>query len=265
MLKKATILITFWLVFSLAFAGCAPAGEKVSLAGSAAVQPLAERLALAYMAENPEVTISVSGGGSTVGVKSAWEGIVDIGMTSRELKPEEKGLKEFVIARDGLVVIVHPENKLEGLNRAEVRDIFSGEITNWKDLGGEDRAIVTVSREEGSGTRATFEMWIMGDKLITEEATLLPSNGAIRVNVAGNPDAIGYISFGVVDPSVKTLFIDGVAATADNMKTRIYPLVRPYYFLTKQEPTGEVKKFIDWCLGEKGQRVVATEGYIPVE
>lgn len=267
MLDRLLTPIAFMLILLLAFTSCScgRAREGISLAGSASVQPLAESLALAYMEKNPEVTISVSGGGSTVGVKSAWEGIVDIGMCSRELQPGEPELITFVIARDGLVVIVHPANELEGLTRTEVRDIFNGKITNWKDSGSEDRAIVVVSREEGSGTRATFEEWIMGDKLITRRAIILPSNGAIWANVAGNPAAIGYISFSIVNPSVRALTLDGVEATAENVETGVYPLVRPYYFLTKQEPTGEVKKFIDFCLGQEGQRIVAGEGYVLVE
>jgi phosphate transport system substrate-binding protein len=141
--------------------------------------------------------------------------------------------------------------------------IYSGQITNWNEVGGSNNTINVVSREEGSGTRGAFEELVMGDELITENAILQPSNGAVRTTVTGDPNAIGYISFGYLDSSVKSVSIDGVAGTVDNAKNGTYPIVRPLLFLTKDQPTGLVKEFLDFCLGDEGQAIVA-EDYISV-
>jgi len=144
-----------------------------------------------------------------------------------------------------------------------VRQIFAGEITNWSQVGGEDKGINIFAREEGSGTRDAFEEIVMGESLIAAGALLQPSNGAIKTAVTGDPGAIGFISFGYVDDSVRTLNIDGVDATIDNVKSGNYPISRPLLLLTMGEPTGNVKKFIDYCLGPEGQEIVAQD-YIPV-
>ncbi|MBA7644290.1 Phosphate-binding protein PstS 1 [subsurface metagenome] len=268
---RLTILISVLLISLLALVSCGRAEETpkleetISLAGSTSVEPLAKRLALAYMENNPQITINISGGDSTVGVKSVWEETVDIGMASRELELGEPELMTFVIARDGVVVIVHSVNKVEGLSREEVYKIFSGEITNWKNVGGEDDTITIVSLEEGSETRATFEKWVMEDKPITAGAFFLSSNSLVRANVAKGLDAISYYPLSRLDSTVKALAIDGVEATIENIKAGIYPVPRLFYFLTKETPRGEVKKFIDFCLGPEGQQIVVDMGYVPAE
>ncbi len=241
----------------------------ITEAGSTTVQPLAERLAEAFMAEHPEVEIIVQGGGSSVGVKAAGEGTVDVGAASREIKASElesyPDLQVFVIARDGIAVVVHPDVSVETLTTAQVRGIFSGQITNWQEVGGDDRPIIIVAREEGSGTRAAFEELVMGEAAtISERAILQPSNGAVRTTVATTPDAIGFLSFGYLGDGVKAVAVDGVAATEANAANGRYPLVRPLNLLTKGEPQGAVKAWLDFILGEEGQAIVAEEGYIPV-
>jgi phosphate transport system substrate-binding protein len=140
--------------------------------------------------------------------------------------------------------------------------IFAGEITNWNQLGGASAVITVISREEGSGTRTAFEELVMGKTLITAKAILQPSNGALRTAVSTTPLSIGYLSLGYLDNTVKALSIDGVAPTAENSKSGKYPVVRPLYFLTKEQPTGLVKDFIDFCLGSEGQMIIEKEGYL---
>jgi len=211
----------------------------------------------------------VTGGGSSVGVKAAAQGTADIGNASREVKPEElaefPNLKVHVIARDGIAIVVHPDTVVDGLTVEQVRDIFSGKITNWSEVGGVDAAIIVASREEGSGTRDAFQELVMGDALITENAILQQSNGALRTTVANTPNAIAYLSFGYLDKSVKVLHLDGVEATEENASNGTYPVVRPLNMLTNGEPQGVVKAFLDFVLGPEGQAIVRAEGYIPVK
>lgn len=263
-LTKLSTLITGLLVVTLALTGCSGDVTTITEAGSTTVQPLAQDLADAYMAIDDTVAITVAGGGSSVGVASAADGTVDIGATSRELKPSEEGLGlvKHLLAKDGIAIVAHPSQNVTGLTTEEVRNIFSGNITNWSEVGGANAAIVVIAREEGSGTRAAFEELVMEDEVITDDAILFPSNGAVRTAVAGDEDSIGFLSFGYIDETVRVFDIDGVEATVENAISGDYPVVRPLYFLTLGEPTGKVADFIDFCLGPDGQAIVA-EDYIP--
>lgn len=241
----------------------------LTMAGSTTVQPLAERLAEAYTAEISNVRIDVQGGGSSVGVKAAGGQTADIGMASREVKESEftefPNIKVFVIARDGIAIVANENVAVNDLSVEQIRQIFSGEITNWKDLGGVDANIIVVSREEGSGTRAAFEEMVLGEgALITDSAILQPSNGSVRTTVSTTPDAIGYLSFGYLDETVKAISVDGVAPTESNASNGSYPVVRPLNIITYGEPTGELKSFIDYIISENGQAIVVEEGYIAV-
>ena len=213
---------------------------QLQIAGSTTVQPLAELLATAFMDLNSGVTIEVQGGGSSVGVTSAGEATVDIGMASRNVKDSEfetfADLQVYVIAYDGIAVVTNPDLDLPSLSIDQVKAIFAGEITNYSDVGGPDAEIVVVSREEGSGTRAAFEELVMesGDTeaVISEDALLQQSNGQIRTTVSTTPNAIGYLSFGFLDESINTLAIDGVDPTVANVKNNSYPIFRPLNMLT---------------------------------
>ncbi len=243
---------------------------QIGVAGSTTVQPLAEALAEAFMAKNPEVRIDIQGGGSSVGVKSAGEGTVDIGTVSREVKDSElqefPDLQIFTIARDGIALVVHPEVPVDDLSLEQARDIFAGVIVNWSEVGGPDVPIVVVSREEGSGTRAAFEELVMGeDAPIVDTAILQPSNGAVRTTVSTTPNSIGYLSFGYLDASVKVLSVGGVAATEEHVLNGRYPVSRPLNMLTNGAPSGLAKAWLDFILGPEGQAIVADEGYIPVK
>jgi phosphate transport system substrate-binding protein len=243
---------------------------KITVAGSTTVQPLAEKLAEAFSAINKGVDITIQGGGSSVGVKSGGEGTVNIGTASRDITDDEKkqypDMRVFIIARDGIAVIANPGVSVSNLTKKQVADIFSGKITNWKDVGGADKPIVVVSREEGSGTRNAFEELVMGkNNPIVATAILQSSNGAVRTTVSTTPDAVGYLSFGYLDQSVKALSIEGVEATEANAASGKYPVVRPLIMLTKGDPAGATKAWLDWILSPAGQKIVAKEGYIAVK
>ena len=257
-------IMACWFVAALMVGGCSGGvSSTITEAGSTTVQPLAEKLAEAFKAENPDVNIVIQGGGSSVGIKSCNDSTVDIGATSRELKAGEPNLVKHLLARDGIAIVTHLSNPITGLTKEQVRGIFAGNITKWSQVGGENKDIHVIAREEGSGTRTAFEQMVMGEGLVRGDAILLPFNGAIRTAASGDPQATGFLSFGYLDSSVKTLAIDGVAATVGNAKNGSYPIVRPLYFLTKTQPTGLVNNFIDFCLGPEGQIIVAEEGYIP--
>jgi len=240
-----------------------------TMVGSSTIQPLAEKLAEAYMAENSSVRVDVQGGGSSVGVKAAGGQTADIGMASRDVKESE--FSEFpnivvtVIARDGIAIIANENVGVSDLSLEQIQKIFSGQIKNWSELGGADAHIIVVSREEGSGTRTAFEEMVLGeDLLMTETAILQPSNGSVRTTVSTTPDAIGYLSFGYLDESVKAISVDGVAPTEANASNGTYPVVRPLNIITYGEPSGDLKLFIDYILSDSGQTIVGDEGYIAV-
>ena len=244
---------------------------QLQIAGSTTVQPLAEVLSEAFMADNPDVTIDIQGGGSSVGVTSAGEGTVDIGNASRNVKESE--FEEFpelivhTIAFDGIAIVTNPDLDLPTLSIDQVKAIFAGEITNYTDVGGPDGVIVVVSREEGSGTRAAFEELVMesGDTeaLITENALLQQSNGQVRTTVSETPNTIAYVSFGFLDESVNTVAIDGVEPTVENVKSGDYSIFRPLNMLTNGAPNELAQAFLDFILSDMGQEIVAEE-YITV-
>lgn len=237
----------------------------LTIAGSTSVQPFSEVLAEDFMAENPNVKINVQGGGSSQGIAAVKSGAADIGASSRELKPEEKGLHEFVIARDGIAVVVNPANNIKNLSMEQLRGIFSGQITNWKQVGGPDHAITVVTREAGSGTRDGFEHLVMNKTEITNKALVCNSTGAVKSTVAGDRSAIGYMSMASIDKSVKTVSVDGVPCTADKILSGEYKISRPFIYLTREDPRGLAKSFIDFVLGEQGQEILKNEGVIPVK
>lgn len=256
------VILALTLVMASA---CSGSTQTITEAGSTTVQPLAEKFAGAFQAQHPDVEITIQGGGSSVGVKSAADGTVDIGAASRELKESEPNLVKHLLAKDGIAIVCHPSNTIQELSIEQVQEIFAGKISNWSQVGGDDKELHIVAREAGSGTRAAFEEMVMGEEAeITNNAILQPSNGAVRTTVAGDEYSIGFLSFGYIDSSVNPLSIDGIEGTVENALNGTYPVVRPLYFLTTEQPEGIVKEFIDFCLSTDGQKLVEEEGYIPV-
>ncbi|ORX32798.1 phosphate ABC transporter substrate-binding protein [Vibrio cholerae] len=251
------------------------AKETISAVGSSSVTPLMEVFSETYAKMNPEVFIEVQGPGSSAGIKAAKNGSADIGMSSRNLKDSEKEatLVEEAIALDGIAVVVHPSNAVKGLTAEQVSEIYKGEITNWKQVGGEGKPIVAITRDTASGTRGAFEDIMelkkkVADKevsAISQRAQVANGNGALKTMVASNPYAIGYISLGTVDTSVHALAVNGVEASVDNVKNGTYKVSRPFLVLYKQDkPSAEAKKFLDWMLSADAQKIVADKGYITV-
>jgi len=293
MFKKSFVVLAVLAIAAMMIVACAPAAEEAApaeeameeeaalsgqlqLAGSTTVQPLAEVLAESFMDSNPDVSIDVQGGGSSVGVTAAGEGTADIGMSSRNIKDSEfeafPDLEVFTIAYDGIAVVVNPDVELPTLSVEQVRAIFSGEVTNFSEVGGSDAPITVVSREEGSGTRAAFEELALeyedenGEDVIApiaEAALLQQSNGQVRTVVAETPNSIGYLSFGFLDDSTKGVAIDGVEPTVDNVKNESYPIYRPLNMETGGTPGDLAQAFLDFILSADGQAIVA-EDYITV-
>jgi len=250
----------------VAAAGCGRGRGVADLvvAGSTSIQPFADKWAEVYMKLHPASGINVQGGGSSAGIQATKSGACQIGMSSRELKPDEKDLTETVIARDGLAIVVHPSNPVRGLSLDQVKQVFAGDLLNWKFLGGLERAITVVTREEGSGTRGAFQELVMKTTRIYRGAIVEDSNGTVREIVAHDPDSIGYISLGLVNDRVRAVALDGVEASEANIETGSYTLTRPFLFLTKGEISGLARDFIAFVLSAEGQELVKEEGLIPV-
>lgn len=242
--------------------GCSRSSASIIVAGSTSVQPFAEILAEQYMILNPEINIDIQGGGSAAGILAAKSGTADIGMSSRSLYEDEMDLWNVEVAKDGLAIIIHPKNPINNLTLEQVRGIYSGEITKWSLVGGVESEIHVFTREEGSGTRSAFESYVMNKTEIMARAMVQDSNGAVRQLVADDPGAIGFISLGLVDKTVKSVSLDGIVATREHVIDGSYGLSRPFLFVTLKEPEGLVKDFIDYVLSTKGQELLSAEGLV---
>ena len=257
--------ITIGAASILLLAGCGGKRESVTLAGSTAFQPFAEKLAEQFMEKTPGVNVTVQGGGSAVGIQSALSGAAQIGMADMvELPAEATNLTSAIVARDGIAVVINPGNAVANLTRDQIRGIFNGSIKNWKEVGGADAAITVVSREAGSGTRSSFEKILSGITL-TKEAIIQDSNGTIRETVANDKNAVGYLSHGLLNDKIKAVTVDGAACTTEAIVAGTYALARPIFLLTKGAPAGTAKAFIDYVLGAEGQKTIKDNGLIPAK
>jgi phosphate transport system substrate-binding protein len=255
--------LAFAFACALAGGSCSGRSASVTLAGSTAFQPFAEKLADEYNTAHPEVNVTVQGGGSALGISAALNGAAQIGMADLvELPADARALKGVVVARDGIAVVVNPANGVADLPMARIRDVYLGKTVNWKELGGADRPITVVSRESGSGTRSSFEA-ILGRFDLTTSAIIQDSNGTVRETVANDPNAIGYLSYGLLNGKIKAITVGGKACTTALIVAGEYPLVRPIYLLTLGEPSGGAKGFIDFVLGAEGQASIQADGLLP--
>ena len=262
---KRTLWVLACGVAVLAGGGCGKPRTAVTVAGSTAFQPFAEKLAEEFMVGHPDVAVTVQGGGSALGVQSALSGAAQIGMADLvSLPPEAQALTQFVVARDGIAVVVNNANPIKDLTMDQIRGLFCGQIRNWKELGGADHAITVVSREAGSGTRSSFEQ-IVKDVVLAKDAIIQDSNGTIRETVAMDAHAIGYLSHGLLNEKIKAVTVGGTACTTEEVMAGRYALVRPVFLLTKGEPTGACKAFIDYICSAVGQKTIKDSGLIPAK
>lgn len=264
-------LVSILTLTALALGGCNRTGEvsttQLRVQGSTTIQPIAEMAKEMYEASHPGLTVLVAGVGSSAGIESVATGSSEIGTSSRDLKPEEGslGLVDTPIAHDAIAVIVNPGNPVNGLSTAQVAAIFEGRIKNWKELGGRDLEIGIVNRDEASGTREAFWKIVLEKRPFDPTAAVLPGTGQVRFVVAQSEGAIGYISVGFVDKTVKALAIDGVRPTEANITDKTYPISRLLYFLTKGQPKGLAKDFLEFVLSPQVQdSVVRDAGFLPI-
>ncbi|MFO8009674.1 MAG: phosphate ABC transporter substrate-binding protein [Dehalococcoidia bacterium] len=233
----------------------------IDVAGSTSVQPLAEMMAVAFMDRHQSVRVNISGGGSSAGVRACAQGAVDLGAASRDIKITEQDLIPIAIARDAVAIAVHSSNPVSDLSLDQVKKIYEGKITNWKEVGGDDKSIVVISREEGSGTRDCFESRVT--KEIKNDSLFFDSNGAIRSKVAAQSDAIGFLSLGYVE-GLKALSLNGLEPTLETCMSGEYPVLRRLNLLSREIPGGVEKAFVDFCRSDEGQQIAEKEGYIPL-
>jgi len=258
--------------------------QTIENKGSDTIVNLALAWAEAYAEVRPEVRISVTGGGSGTGIAAMINGTVDIANASRKMKPEEmkeareNGIEpvEHIIAGDAIAVVVHPSNPVDGLSIAQLSAVFTGQITNWRQAGGQDRPIVLLSRESNSGTHVYFLERVVregikkDDRLFSPDTLLIPSSEGISNEIRHNPNAIGYDGLGYVTPDQKTLCIVDkpgdpcVPPSVETAQDGTYPIARPLFMYTAGEPTGAIREYLDWILGSEGQALVRKLGFVPL-
>jgi len=253
--------------------------EVVQITGSDTCLNVSQHISEVYMQGHKDARIAVTGGGSGVGIAAAINGTTDIAMASRDAKASEmesaakagRALEEIVFGWDGLSVITHPSNPVNVLSKEVIGKIFSGEITNWKEVGGEDALIVLLSRDSSSGTHVYFKEAVVrgGDKKSSKEyagGTLyLPSNTAIVQETANNANAIGYVGMAYMDKSVKAMSVDGAAPTVENVASKEYPIARELFWYVPTERSQAISNIIEFTLSPEGQEIVAKEGFVPAK
>lgn len=269
--KSLVFAIVLCFVASTAFAG------SITVKGSTTVLPYMQKAAEAFMAANPGVKISISGGGSSNGAKALIDGTTDIAMMSRDMKDKEvkkatsNGRKpvQFVVAYDCIVPVVNPANKVSNLTKAQLLGIYTGKDTNWSKVGGDDGRIVVISRDTSSGTYDCWKNQVMkanGKKnRVFAGALLQASNGAVAQAVAKNKLAIGYVGLGYLNSELKGVTVDGVKASVKTALDGSYPISRGLNLYTPNAPKGDAKALIDFMLSPAGQKLATEVGYIPVK
>ncbi len=274
MKKIITVLCAAVMALSL-FAGCGQkandngttTGGTVSTDGSTSMEKVIGALGESFMEANAGTTFTYNPTGSGSGIQAVSEGRCDIGLSSRALKDDEKasGLKETIVALDGIAIIVNPQNPVQDLTLEQIAKIYTGEITNWKDVGGEDAEIVLIGREAGSGTRDGFES-ITETKDACQYRQELTSTGDVITTVSQNPNAIGYASLAAIKDSVKALTVNGVAPTEATVKDGTYLVQRPFVLVTKEGAalSETAQKFFDFATSADAASIISAAGAVPV-
>ena len=270
---KTKSLFAFLIVSAFCFMTNLASAEKLVVKGSTTVLPIAQKMAEEYMKQNPDVKISISGGGSGNGIKALIDGSTDIANSSRFIKDKEVKLAierdtypvPFAVAYDCIVPVVHPTNTLANITMAQLKDIYMGKIKNWKEIGGPDRPVVVISRDTSSGTYEVWEEKVMKKERVFPGALLQASNGAVAQAVAKNKNAIGYIGIGYLNQDVKALSVNSIKGSVESTLNGTYPISRPLFMFTPGWPKGVTLNFINFVLHpEKGQKYVGDAGYVPL-
>ena len=277
-----TIALAAVVIFAVFMCGCTGTGDKtvpaktaietLTVTGSTTVLPIGQAVAEEFMIGNANADIQVSGGGSSVGVTAVGEGTAEIGMASRELKSSESeaypDLVQHVVAKDAIAIIVNPSNTVADLTIAQIKSIYLGDTTNWKDVGGPDAVIVVVGRDSASGTREYFLESVMDKEDFTPGQLEKNSNGAVRQTVAQTPGAIGYVGLGYLEGSVKAVPVNTGSGTVEASVATVlsgeYPIARGLNMFTVGEPTGLAADYISFIMSPDGQALVTEEGYVPI-
>ncbi|MDD4159782.1 MAG: phosphate ABC transporter substrate-binding protein [Synergistaceae bacterium] len=273
-MKKIIVSMALTIMLITASAGLAAPidafkGQKgtLDISGGTAHIPVMKEAAKRIMSFNPDIRITVAGGGSGVGVKQVGEGLVTIGNTGRALKKEEiskYGLVSFAFAIDGVAVVVNPANRINALTSQQVIDIYAGKIKDWKEVGGESGTINVFGREDGSGTREVFTEKAIKKGELAPSVNVVSSNGAMKTAVAQDKRAIGYVGIGYIDKSIKAPTFDGTVPSQENAANGKYKVTRNLYMNTKGQPEGLTKLFIDYIFSPEGVEITKDSGYIPL-
>ena len=264
------------LLIALSLLSISASAQRIK--GSDTVLPVAQQTAERFMNQYPDTRVTVTGGGTGVGISALLDNTTDIAMASRPIKFSEKmkiksageDVAEIVVAYDALAVVAHPSNPVKQLTRQQLEDIFRGKITNWKQVGGDDRKIVVYSRETSSGTYEFFKESVLKNKNYMASSLSMPATGAIIQSVSQTKGAIGYVGLAYVSPRVKTLSVsyDGkhyAAPTVENATNKTYPIVRPLYYYYTVKKKAEIDPLIQYILSPDGQDIIKKSGYIPVK
>lgn len=264
-IRKLTALTL--LIFSLAMPAYA---EKIVIEGSTTVLPIAQKAAEVFMEKNAQADISVRGGGSSVGIASLLDKTCDIADASRAIKSAEleKAVSNgvdpvpHIVAMDGIALIVNSENKINALSKKQIKDIYTGKISDWSQLGGSPGKIVVISRDSSSGTYEAFGELVLKGEKPRADALLQASNQAVASTVERTPQAIGYVGLGYISDSVKALEVDGVIPTKETVLTGKYGVSRPLFMYTNGKPQGAAKEFIDFIKSAEGSKLIEEEGFV---
>lgn len=272
--RRVISLLAIAAVAVSMISGYAAEKGKVVIKGSTTVLPITMKGIESFKSVKPEISISVEGSGSGNGIKALLDGNCDIANSSREMKKEElekakaSGLKikEIAVSYDMIVPVVNPSNKVKNLTVEQLKGIFDGTITNWKQVGGDDMNIITVSRDSSSGTYEYWNESVMKKTDTRKDSLMQASNGAVVNTVANNKKAIGYVGFGYLDSSVKGLDVNSIPATIKNGKSGKYPVSRKLYmYVNEKNYSGEAKAFVNYLLSKEGQKIVSEAGFIPLK
>jgi len=273
-IKRFILLFTAAAVAASMISGYAAEKRKVVIKGSTTVLPITMKGLEAFKLIKPEISISVEGSGSGNGIKALLDGTCDIANSSREMKKEELDkakaaklkIKEIAVSYDMIVPVVHPSNKVKNLTIEQLKGIFDGTITNWKQVGGDDMNITTVSRDSSSGTYEYWNEAVMKKADTRKDSLMQASNGAVINTVANNRKAIGYVGFGYLDSSVKGLDVNSIQANLKNGKSFKYPVSRKLYmYVDLNKYSADAKSFVEFLLSKNGQKIVSEAGFIPLK